>query len=204
MELPMFIPKIAFNGKRVFFTSDTHFFHANVISYNDRPFDSVKQMNQTLINNWNRMVRKGDVIFHLGDFAFGGKKHWNSILGQLNGKIYLVLGNHDMNSFKWALAERFEQVALEMYAIIDGQHIRLAHEPFLCYGGSDHNVWQLFGHVHSRENKNGPYADRLSMLLPLQYDVGVDNNDYTPVSFEQVREILSCRMTSKSNILTKQ
>ena len=196
----MFIPKIVFNGKRVFFTSDTHFYHANVISYNDRPFDSVEQMNQTLINNWNRMVRKSDVIFHLGDFAFGGKKHWNSILDQLNGKIYLVLGNHDMNSFKWALAERFEQVALEMYAIIDGQHIRLAHEPFLCYGGSDHNVWQLFGHVHSRENKNGPYAGRLSMLLPLQYDVGVDNNDYTPVSFEQVREILSCRMTSKSNI----
>ena len=204
MEPTMFISKIAFNGKRVFFTSDTHFFHANVISYSDRPFDSVEQMNQTLIGNWNRVVRKNDVVFHLGDFAFGGKKHWNSILDQLNGKIYLMLGNHDMGNFKWALTERFEQVALEMYAIIDGQHIRLTHEPFLCYGGSNHNVWQLFGHIHSQENKNGPYAERLSMLLPLQYDVGVDNNDYTPVSFEQVREILSCRMTSKRNIITKQ
>ena len=195
----MFIPKIAFNGKRVFFTSDTHFFHANVISFSDRPFDTVEQMNKMLIENWNRVVRKNDVVFHLGDFVFGGKKHWNSILDQLNGKIYLVLGNHDLANFKTSLVERFEQVALEMYAIIDGQHIRLSHEPFLCYGGSNHNTWQLFGHVHSRENHGGRYADRLSMLLPLQYDVGVDNNDYTPVSFEQVREILSCLMTSKSN-----
>ncbi len=200
MNVTNFISKIVLNGKKVFFTSDTHFFHANVIRYTNRPFDSVEQMNKTLIDNWNRVVGKNDVVFHLGDFAFGGKKQWNQILDQLNGKIYLVLGNHDMAFFKTALVERFELVALEMYAIIDEQHIRLSHEPFLCYGGSNRNVWQLFGHVHSRENKGGRYADRLAMLTAMQYDVGVDNNNYTPVSFEQVRDIISCRMTSQATL----
>lgn len=200
METATSFSKIVLNNKRVYFTSDTHFFHAKVIEHSNRPFDSVEQMNETLIANWNSVVGKNDVVFHLGDFAFGGKKQWNTILERLNGKIYLVLGNHDMANFKSSLAERFEFVAFEMYAVINGQHIRLAHEPFLCYGGSNHGVWQLFGHIHSRENRGGRYAERLPMLLPLQYDVGVDNNNYTPVSFEQVREIISRRATSLSTV----
>lgn len=60
----------------------------------------------------------------------------------------------------------------------------------LCYGGSYNGTWQLFGHVHTSRNNTGKDAPRLSMLLPTQYDVGVDNNDFTPVSFAQVKAII--------------
>lgn len=73
---------------------------------------------------------------------------------------------------------------------VDKQKIYLNHYPFLCYGGSYDDTWQLFGHVHTRRNNTGKDASRLSMLLPTQYDVGVDNNDFTPVSFAQVKAII--------------
>ena len=79
---------------------------------------------------------------------------------------------------------------MQMYIEVDKQKIYLNHCPFLCYGGSYDDTWQLFGHVHTRRNNTGKDASRLSMLLPTQYDVGVDNNDFTPVSFAQVKAII--------------
>ena len=88
------------------------------------------------------------------------------------------------------LRKYFEQIAMQMYIEVDKQKIYLNHCPFLCYGGSYDDTWQLFGHVHTRRNNTGKDASRLSMLLPTQYDVGVDNNDFTPVSFAQVKAII--------------
>ena len=62
--------------------------------------------------------------------------------------------------------------------------------PFLCYGGAYKDTWQLFGHVHTSKNNTGKDASRLNMLFPTQYDVGVDNNNFTPVSFDQVKTII--------------
>lgn len=101
-----------FDGDKVFFTSDTHFNHANIIDFCKRPFGSVEEMNEALIANWNRVVSKDDIIFHLGDFCFGGSEVWNSILDRLNGKIYLILGNHDIQNFRPSYFERFEHVAM--------------------------------------------------------------------------------------------
>ena len=75
-----------------------------------------------------------------------------------------------------------------MHIEVDKQKIYLNHYPFLCYGGAYRNMWQLFGHVHTSKNNTGKDASRLDMLFPTQYDVGVDNNDFTPVSFELVKE----------------
>ena len=69
-----------FDGDKVFFTSDTHFNHANIIKFCERPFGSIEEMNEALIANWNRVVGKDDIVFHLGDFCFGGSEAWNSIL----------------------------------------------------------------------------------------------------------------------------
>ncbi len=82
-----------FDGDRLFFTSDTHFNHTNILQYCNRPFKTVDQMNETIITNWNNVVGPDDVIFHLGDFCLGGAEEWNKILDRLNGRIYLVLGN---------------------------------------------------------------------------------------------------------------
>ncbi len=179
-----------FDGDKVFFTADTHFYHANIIEFCHRPFRSVDDMNETLIANWNKVVGADDIVFHLGDFCLGDSAKWNRLLDRLNGKIYLILGNHDLRNFRKSYAERFESVAMQMHIEVDKQKICLNHYPFLCYDGSNVGVWQLFGHVHTNKNNTSNDAARLKMLFPTQYDVGVDNNDFTPASYAQVKEII--------------
>ena len=172
--------------ERLFFTSDTHFGHRNIIKYCERPFSCIEEMDDALIANWNRVVGKDDIIFHLGDFAMGGSAEWNRLLHKLNGRIYLILGNHDMKTIGAGFS-RLEGVAMQMLINVKGQRIYLNHYPFLCYGGAYRNTWQLYGHVHTGPANRGLDAPRLKMMLPTQYDVGVDNNNYIPVSFEQVK-----------------
>jgi calcineurin-like phosphoesterase family protein len=114
---------------------------------------------------------------------------WSRLLQKLNGKIYLILGNHDMRTVGAGFS-RLEGVAMQMLINVKGQKIYLNHYPFLCYGGSYRNTWQLYGHVHTSPANRGLDAPRLKMLMPMQYDVGVDNNNYRPVSFEQVKIII--------------
>ena len=179
-----------FDGDRVFFTSDTHFYHSNIINFCGRPFKNVEVMNETLIANWNSVVGPDDIIFHLGDFCLGGSAEWTNILNRLNGKIYLIVGNHDIKNLRQGYYSRFEHIAMQMHIEVGKQKIYLNHCPFLCYGGAYRDTWQLFGHVHTSKQNTGIDAPRLHMLFPTQYDVGVDNNNFTPVSFEQVKRII--------------
>ena len=143
-------------GKHIFFTSDTHFYHSNIIWMCKRP--------------------------------------WRSIREQLNGNIILIKGNHDDRNLKNGCKVLFDGVYDQVKFYIENRCIYLNHYPFLCYGGSyrseEDAVFQLFGHVHSCPNSTGLDNDRLKMLFPYQYDVGVDNNNYTPVSWEQIKEII--------------
>ena len=180
-----------FPAEHTFFTSDTHFNHANIIHYCNRPFKNAEQMNETLIANWNCVITPDDTVFHLGDFCLGGAAEWTKILDRLNGKIYLILGNHDLRNLCQGFRYRFEHVAMQMHIEVGKQRIYLSNYPFLCFEGSYKNVWQLFGHVHSRKNNTGIDAGRLQHLYPTQYDVGVDNNDFTPVSYFQVKAIIN-------------
>lgn len=135
-----------FDGNRLFFTSDTHFNHTNILQYCNRPFKTIDQMNETIITNWNRVVGPDDVIFHLGDFCLGGAEEWNKILNRLNGRIYLVLGNHDLKNIRQGFIDRFEYVAMSMCIQVGKKKIYLNHFPYLCFEGGYHNdVWQLFG-----------------------------------------------------------
>ena len=179
-----------FDEDRVFFTSDTHFYHANIINFCSRPFKNVEVMNETLIANWNSVVGPDDIVFHLGDFCLGGSAEWTNILNRLNGKIYLIVGNHDTKNLRQGYYSHFEHIAMQMHIEVGKQKIYLNHCPFLCYGGAYRDTWQLFGHVHTSKQNTGIDAPRLHMLFPTQYDVGVDNNNFTPVSFEQVRRII--------------
>jgi len=183
-----------FDGSKVFFTSDTHFYHKSIISFTHRPFSSIEEMNDALIENWNSVVPKDGIVFHLGDFCFGGPTAWNRVIRKLNGKIYLILGNHDIKNLREGATWRFEGIFQQMYILVDGQRIWLNHCPFLCYGGAYNGSWQLFGHVHSGpDSVEGLDIPRLVNLLPTQYDVGVDNNNYRPVSFYEVKEIIEGR-----------
>ena len=178
---------------KVFFTSDTHFGHSNIIKYCQRPFNSAEHMDEVLINNWNEVVSPQDIVFHLGDFCFGSDKEWIKILQRLNGTKYLILGNHDLKKIANSnqIKDYFADINMQMRVVVDKQKMLLNHYPFLCFEGGYQNVWQLFGHVHSSKHSTGLDKERLVHLFPTQYDVGVDNNNYRPVSFAQVSQIIT-------------
>ena len=199
------ILKLDSSKVKIWFTSDTHFSHANIIKFCSRPFKNAKEMTDALIEKWNSVVGPDDIVFHLGDFAWGGSEIWNDVIDRLNGHIYLIIGNHDMKNLRQGYISKFESVAFQMYVYIDGRAVYMNHYPFLCYGGSYKGkdaVWQVFGHVHSQK----PHYDityiedpevkeilgkdilRLQYLMPTQYDVGVDNNNYRPISWKEVKE----------------
>ena len=185
--------KIDSSKQRVFFTSDTHFGHNNIMKFCQRPWKTVEEMDNALIQNWNSVVEENDIVFHLGDFAFAPNWRWKELLEKLNGRIYLIMGNHDVS--RWPgdkVMELFERVENQMLLKIDGYKVYLNHFPFLCYAGTYRNPkiasMQLFGHVHMHDNSVGKDDERLQYLFPYQYDVGVDNNNYTPISWEEVRE----------------
>lgn len=193
------------DASKVFFTSDTHFSHKNILkgvtSWGTRPFSSIKEHDDYLIEQWNKTVPEDSVVFHLGDFCFASVQRWESIRERLNGKIYLVLGNHDMYNISKnpeRASALFEDITPQMLINVCGQMIYLNHFPFLCMSGvySYYNTptWQLFGHVHSGPDSKSADVARLIHLLPSQYDVGVDNNDYTPVSFTKAKNLITQRL----------
>jgi calcineurin-like phosphoesterase family protein len=178
------------DGSKIFLTSDTHFFHEAIIKYCDRPFKNAEEMNYKLIEAWNKKVPQDGLVFHLGDFAWGGYEFWKKIREQLNGDIILIKGNHDQkNMSSTAEQELFQYVTWQMLIEIEGRKVILNHFPFLCYAGVYREpkklVYSLHGHVHlKKENPMGEDIERvLKYEFPTQYDVGVDFNDYSPISW---------------------
>jgi len=169
----------------VFFTSDTHFCHANIIKFCGRPFKDVHEMNEVLIDNWNKTVGPHDIVYHLGDFCFAGSAAWHSLLGQLNGRIHLILGNHDEKNIRQGYMNLFESVSFQKHLIIGPNNFYLNHYPYLCYPGHHSHTYQLFGHVHSSPFKfDGIDAKRMQdNIKSTQYDVGVDWNNFKPISY---------------------
>ena len=108
-----------FTGDGLFFTSDTHFGHENIITFCNRPFESIEEHDRVLIQNWNSVVTPDDTVFHLGDFCFGNGYKWYEILGQLNGHIYLIRGNHDDKNLNTTVQNLFEGVTYQARIIVD-------------------------------------------------------------------------------------
>jgi len=197
------------DGSKIFLTSDTHFDHGNIIKFCDRPFKDVEEMNYKLIDNWNKKVPQDGLVFHLGDFAWGGYEGWKKIREQLNGDIILIKGNHDQkNMSSTAEQELFKYVTWQMLIEIEGRKVILNHFPFLCYAGVYREpkklVYSLYGHVHSGPRKKGQDIPRLVHTYPTQYDVGVDNNEYEPISWYEVNEKIQKQLLkSKFNVKDK-
>lgn len=185
----------------IFLTSDTHFGHCNIIRYCNRPFNSVEEMDEKLISNWNSVVSKDSTVFHLGDFAFCGSDKMSKILSRLNGHIVLIKGNHD--HLQNTILSKFEDVLPQLHIEIGKKHIYLNHYPFLTYAGAyrSNYVIQLFGHEHLGEAYLNKDVSRLKMLLPTQYDVGVDLNNYRPISWAEVKNKLDYQLEHNVNCL---
>lgn len=166
-------------NENVWFTSDSHFYHANIIKYCNRPFASVEEMNEKLIENWNSVVGKDDIVWHLGDFCLGPdqKKHIPELVSKLNGRINLVLGNHDHNSVKFYYDAGFTRVYDRKVIIND--FVILTHAP-LMFLNDNTPFFQVFGHVHDSE------------LYPTFSKTGccvcVERHDYKPISWKKIQE----------------
>jgi len=169
-----------FNKNNTYFTSDTHFYHKNIIKYDNRPFNSIEEMNDTIINNWNSIVKPNDYVFHLGDFSFSNITLIKELLNKLNGIKYLILGNHDNISSN--LDEYFQYITNYMSINIQDednkQQIILCHYPFIEWDRKHYGSWNLHGHCHGT----------LQTKIQNQLDVGVNNHNYFPLSYDEVKQ----------------
>jgi calcineurin-like phosphoesterase family protein len=165
-----------------YFTSDTHFNHVNCIKFDNRPFENIEDMNESIIKNWNKVVSPEDEVYHLGDVAFGRGDECLNILNSLNGKIYLVKGNHEKTALNGAF-NRFEWVKDYYELKYEGHLFILCHYPFASWRNSHYNKSiNLHGHCH------GNQGDRPVLLN--QLDVGTCCHNYAPISIKQVMEKL--------------
>jgi len=135
-----------------FYIADTHFGHENVIKFDNRPFKTVKEMDEQLVTNWNNAVDKGDIVYILGDFLW--KTREISIINRLNGQKILIKGNHDRTHSK-EYQKCFVKI-VDYEEVKDGENkVILSHYPIIAYNGSfaGRNI-HLHGHTHlSEENK---------------------------------------------------
>ena len=137
-----------------FFISDLHFWHTNILYFDQRPWDTVEEMNQALIDNWNSVVTDEDRVYMLGDFSWGRTGKAKKILEQLNGRIIWIIGNHDPEneSFyrKLVTMGYIEEYHDMLIRWIDGYEITMCHYPMACYkhDSNDRNL-MFYGHLHN-------------------------------------------------------
>lgn len=176
----------------VFFTSDTHFGHANIIKYCNRPFASKEEMDAVLLENWNSTVKPGDRIYHLGDFAFLKSDAARDLLKKLNGEKILIKGNHDKSKGTMQ-GLGFNQVYDSLQIEIGGDTLWMNHYPYpyaedpYSFSGDpsqlkdDFRTWLLCGHVHTSW-KIKRFKGRTNGMI----NVGVDQWGFKPISIEEL------------------
>jgi len=155
-----------------FFSADWHAGHRNILKYCDRPFATVDEMNHALITNHNEVVGVDDYFIHVGDFTLASTAYAEDIIRQLNGQKIFLVGSHDY----W-MTTKVKHVWEKQ---IENEHLFASHYPHHSWPRSHYNSWHIFGHHHGSLKLDGK-----------RYDVGVDNNNYYPVSFNTLKGIMS-------------
>jgi len=170
------------------FTSDQHFDHINIIKHCYRPFRTVDEMNENIINAWNLTITPDDVVVMAGDISMLPKADLihTKFLNRMNGNKIYLRGNHD----HWMKEKRY------IYnKRIEGQHVSVCHYPMRTWQNSNHGAWQLHGHSHGTLE---PFHNQL--------DIGIDNaykllGAYRPFSFNEVKGIMEVQDHNGQNIL---
>lgn len=167
----------------IYFTADTHFGHGNVIRYENRPFQTVEGMDEALIRNWNQKVSSEDEVFILGDLTLKGPQSANALLEQLQGRKYLIRGNHDGYVDRAAFHKDHFLWVRDYYELAyQGRWFILCHYPLLSWNGMHRGAFQLHGHQHNFAFHN-EYNRKMGVT---QLDVGVDAQAMAPVSIEEL------------------
>ena len=171
----------------VYFTSDDHLGHANIVGLCNRHYADVDEMDRVLIENWNKKVKKNDTVYIIGDIVWDKKKvaHY---MEQLSGKKILITGNHDSG---WARREEcikyFELVIPYLETNLNGHPITMCHYPMVEWKSSREKThrklgYHIHGHIHNRIADEYRYLFREFHAL----NAGVDINNFEPVSFDEL------------------
>lgn len=207
-----------------YYISDLHFFHENINKRMDqRGFESFEEMNEHMIAQWNKKVRKNDEVVILGDFSIAKGEKTNEILHQLNGRKYLIIGNHDKflndKSFDRSL---FRWIEPYMELSDNKRKIILSHYPVMCYNGQyrlndkgEPKAYMLYGHVHNtydemlithfqnmtRQQKRLVYRASEERAIPCNMiNCFCMFSDYTPLSLDEWIEVDTKRRVALSSI----
>lgn len=182
----------------VFFTSDFHLFHNNVLKYDNRPFNDVHEMHLTIEERWNETVGRDDVVIYLGDLTFArreDRQYVEKMLLGLNGKIHFIMGNHDkydeiIKMPKFESVQDYLELRLTHY---DDTNTKvetlfcLMHYPLYSWNKKHHGSYMIHGHSHGNlyHGENADFYTKKRVI-----DVGCMLNDYRPISYNEVIEKL--------------
>ena len=180
------------DADKLYFSSDSHFSHFNITKYCHRPFESRKEMNDVLTKNWNAVVPEDGIVVHCGDFMLPhkiGDEEYVKIWSKLNFKVLILCrGNHDrIECGTYEYGDKTVIVVDIAKILVEGIDIMACHYPMLSYPAD----FQVFGHIHTLYDGTcyGIDGDVNDRLRKTQYDVGVDQNNYTPVSYWELVDI---------------
>jgi calcineurin-like phosphoesterase family protein len=176
-------------SRDIWLISDTHFFHKNILTFEDKNgklfrgdlFKDIDHMNEVMVDNWNRRVKPGDIVYHLGDVMIGPKEDFAKLWARLNGRKRLIVGNHD--DIKYLSSGSFFN-KVSMWRVFRDHGLVLTHVPmhessFLGRrNDTDLPVLNVHGHIH--QNKSP--TDR-------HINVSVEAINYTPIHIEEVRKL---------------
>lgn len=167
----------------IFFTADNHFGHDNIRKYCNRPFDTVEEMNQAMIERWNSVIGPTDLVYVLGDFAWERADHYTA---RLAGHKILIAGNHDKTKPGWL--QGFDGFYSLLDLTIEKQALTLCHYPLLTWDRGGNGAWMLHGHSHGTLEEMPNVA---------RCDVGVDVWDHFPVHWEDVQKKMATKHLEK-------
>lgn len=180
-------------NKKIYFISDTHFNHKNIIKYCNRPFKDIEEMNSALIENWNKTITDYDIVFHLGDVALTNESEIKEIIPKLKGKKILIRGNHDKKSKEFFRSVGFEIIP-DNPLKLDKEKLILSHKP-LADTEIPEGYINVHGHIHNNPlHKINPTTNEMEYpeelySEKLHINVSADVIDFKPISLEEMRDL---------------
>jgi calcineurin-like phosphoesterase family protein len=181
---------------QTFYIADLHFGHFNIIRYDNRPFKTVEEMDETLIKNWNKAVSNEDVVYLLGDISWHDDNKTVEIFKQLNGTKILIKGNHDNIKRGSALVKYFTSIQDYAELYLDKKNkVVMSHYPMPFWNGQFRDTVHLYGHVHNSHQWNICESwikeVRALQAIPMRmYNVGcmMPWMNYTPRTLNEIIE----------------
>lgn len=168
-----------------YFIADTHFGHESCLRFDNRPFENIEEMNQTIMDNWNRKVKPDDDVWIIGDFCYRSSQEPTYFLRKLNGKKHFIIGNHDKAILESKQALRcFESVENMAYVKDNGKNLILCHFPIAEWNGMRRGALHIYGHIHANRDEVSEFMERNSNA----FNAGCMINNYEPVTLEELIE----------------